>query len=201
MKIILMKMRGNYVTIYFQLSLNQRILYRVSQPQLYLSERATKLISGLKNLDYAQRLKELGLSDLQTRRLRGDLTQMYKLANNLEKVNFVNGLEIGYESSYNLRRHRKSMHREQVRNCLPRFNFFVNRVVNDWNSLPVDVVEARSLNCFKSKLDKWLFENREYFNFSLFLQDAISLIICAELNSITRGYATKPCILSQILFK
>ncbi|RNA39419.1 hypothetical protein BpHYR1_039407 [Brachionus plicatilis] len=38
---------------------------------------------------------------------------MYELANNLEKVNFVDGLEIGYELSYNLRRHRKSMHREQ----------------------------------------------------------------------------------------
>ncbi|RNA29599.1 hypothetical protein BpHYR1_040214 [Brachionus plicatilis] len=36
-----------------------------------------------------------------------------------------------------------------------------DKVVNDLNSLPVDVVEARSLNCFKSKLDKWLFENRE----------------------------------------
>ncbi|RNA26856.1 hypothetical protein BpHYR1_013692 [Brachionus plicatilis] len=86
---------------------------------------------------------------------------MYKLANNLEKVNFVNGLDIGYESSYNLRRHRKSMHREQVRNCLPRFYFFVNMVVNVWNSLPVDVVIARSLNCFKSIIYKCLIENRE----------------------------------------
>ncbi|RNA35506.1 membrane-associated transporter [Brachionus plicatilis] len=40
-------------------------------------------------------------------------------------------------------------------------SFLTSTVVNDWNSLPVDVVEARSLNCFKSKLDKWLFENRE----------------------------------------
>ncbi|RNA10413.1 hypothetical protein BpHYR1_028254 [Brachionus plicatilis] len=130
----------------------------------------------LKYLDYAQRLKELGLSDLKTRRLRGDLIQMYKLANNLEKVNFVNGLYIGYESSYNLRRHIKSMHREQDCERLEQsaggwqceilvqklhFYYLYCNFCTKISHCPVDVVEARSLNCFKSKLDKWLIENRE----------------------------------------
>ena len=31
---------------------------------------------------------------------------------------------------------------------------FSYRVVNDWNSLPNEVVNAPSLNCFKNRLDK-----------------------------------------------
>ncbi|RNA13352.1 hypothetical protein BpHYR1_006238 [Brachionus plicatilis] len=61
------------------------------------------------------------------------------------------------------------------------------KVVNDWNSLPVDVVEARSLNCFKSKLDKWLFENRECSDYSLKLfskQDLASAILQPKYNAL-----------------
>ena len=32
--------------------------------------------------------------------------------------------------------------------------FFNNRVVNNWNSLPFDVVITTSINSFKNKLDK-----------------------------------------------
>ena len=34
-----------------------------------------------------------------------------------------------------------------------RRNFFGVRVINDWNSLPVSVVEAQTLNQFKNRLD------------------------------------------------
>lgn len=34
-----------------------------------------------------------------------------------------------------------------------RANSFSNRVINSWNSLPVTVVEAPSLNAFKSRLN------------------------------------------------
>ncbi len=35
-----------------------------------------------------------------------------------------------------------------------RANFFGNRVANIWNSLPTAIVQAPSLNSFKSRLDK-----------------------------------------------
>ena len=93
--------------------------------------------------------------------MRGDLIQMYKLVNKMEKVNFCNDFKFISDASgghkvYNLRRHIKTIHREKVKNCLPRFNFFTNRVVNNWNKLSKEVIEARSLNIFKSKLDNWL---------------------------------------------
>ena len=35
-----------------------------------------------------------------------------------------------------------------------RKNFFSNRVVNTWNSLPVDVKESKSLKIFKSRIEE-----------------------------------------------
>ena len=37
-----------------------------------------------------------------------------------------------------------------------RRNFFSQRVVNLWNSLPTEVVEATSLNMFKARMDGFL---------------------------------------------
>ena len=34
--------------------------------------------------------------------------------------------------------------------------FFSNRVVNDWNKLPQDIILTKSLNNFKNKLDNFL---------------------------------------------
>ena len=39
--------------------------------------------------------------------------------------------------------------------CLARTNFFSNRVIEDWNHLPNDVVNAETLNTFKSLLDNY----------------------------------------------
>ena len=39
-----------------------------------------------------------------------------------------------------------------------RRNFFTQRVVNLWNSLPVEVVEATLLNIFKSWVDRFLID-------------------------------------------
>ena len=36
-----------------------------------------------------------------------------------------------------------------------RKNFFSQRVVNDWNALPVIVVESESVNSFKNNYDKY----------------------------------------------
>ncbi|CAF1083863.1 unnamed protein product [Brachionus calyciflorus] len=126
-----------------------------------VQRRATKLIPELQNLDYPQRLSILNLTDLRTRRIRGDLIQMYKLINKLEYIDLVNGTNFNFKISgedkiYNLRRNSYTLMREKVRNCPSRFNFFTNRVVNHWNQLKEDVVKAKQLNSFKSKIDEWL---------------------------------------------
>ena len=47
-------------------------------------KRATKLIPQLKHLDYPYRLDKLNLTDIRSRRQRGDLIQMYKLVKKIE---------------------------------------------------------------------------------------------------------------------
>ena len=49
--------------------------------------RATKLLPELKHLCYERRLLERRLTTLETRRLRGDLIQVFKILNGYEDIN------------------------------------------------------------------------------------------------------------------
>ena len=40
--------------------------------------------------------------------------------------------------------------------------FFANRIVNIWNSLPSHVVSAETVNCFKTRLDRFWLNQRYY---------------------------------------
>ena len=55
--------------------------------------RATKLIPGFRDLSYEERLKECGLTTLETRRLRGDQIEVFKILNGHENIDpnaFIN---------------------------------------------------------------------------------------------------------------
>ena len=44
-----------------------------------VQRRATKLIPGYKELDYKERLQRLNLPTISSRRLRGDMIEIYKI--------------------------------------------------------------------------------------------------------------------------
>ena len=51
-----------------------------------IQRRATKLIPGLRDLRYEERLKECGLTTLETRRLRGNQIEVFKILNGYENI-------------------------------------------------------------------------------------------------------------------
>ena len=50
--------------------------------------RATRMMSNDKSLSYYDRLKKFGLTTLETRRLRGELIEVYKLFKGYDDVDF-----------------------------------------------------------------------------------------------------------------
>ena len=50
--------------------------------------RATKLIPGLRDLRYEQRLKECGLTTLETRILRGDQIEVFNILYGYENIDY-----------------------------------------------------------------------------------------------------------------
>ena len=115
-----------------------------------IQRRATKMIRGLSQLSYEERLQELKLPSLLHRRRRGDMIQMYKItqgAVDVEKKLFVNSQETATRG-HNLKL------RKTKATILPRIRAFSNRVIDEWNQLPSKVVNAPSINSFKEELDR-----------------------------------------------
>ncbi len=51
-----------------------------------IQRRATELIPGLRDIRYEERLKECGLTTLETRRLWGDQIKVFKILNCYENI-------------------------------------------------------------------------------------------------------------------
>jgi hypothetical protein len=48
--------------------------------------RAIKLVVGTKDMGYQERLQFLDMTTLETRRIRGDLTEVFKILSGIEDV-------------------------------------------------------------------------------------------------------------------
>ena len=121
-----------------------------------VQQRATKLIPAIRNLSYENRLRKLELTTLKDRRLRGDLIQMFKIMNKMDKCDRYNRFKIILNQ---VRGHCFKYFKEITRQPY-RENFFYNRVVNIWNQLPSEIVEATSVNSFKAGIDHWMSSGR-----------------------------------------
>ena len=53
-----------------------------------IKRRATKLIPGLRDLRYEERLTKCGLTTLETRRLRGDQIEVFRVLNGYENIDY-----------------------------------------------------------------------------------------------------------------
>ena len=123
-----------------------------------VQRRATKLRQSCKELPYQSRLEKLKLPSLCYRRKRADLILLFKLLTSEMRDLVCPSLAV---CTYTKTRghERKLMTRLAHKDC--RKFFFGNRVVQEWNSLPQDVVTSQDVESFKKNLDRF-FANRIY---------------------------------------
>ena len=120
-------------------------VYKLARVQ----RRATGLLPHIRQLHYEDRLQILNLPSLVYRRLRGDVIEGYKFCHDFYTID-CGILEMANSiiTSHNLKLSRLTC-RSQVRH-----GYFSQRIVEYWNSLPIDVVNSSSVNSFKRCLDK-----------------------------------------------
>ena len=121
-----------------------------------VQRRATRLISEVRNLPYHSRLKQLGLTTLELRRIRGDMLQVYKFLSERNPLLSCSYLKV--QSNPRVRGHCKKLVKCFARLDIRKFSFS-HRVVNEWNSLPEWVVNSTSVHCFKVNIDKFFHDS------------------------------------------
>ena len=116
-----------------------------------VQRKLTKHIKGLSNTPYEERLKYIKLPSMEYRQIRGDLIQVFKIAHNYYDPITTKSL-FQFSDNQRLRGHNfKILKQRTIKSKYS--NFFTNRVVNRWNKLPSNVVNATSINNFKNQLD------------------------------------------------
>ena len=121
-----------------------------------VQQRFTRMVSGMGNLTYGERLAKLGLTTLQDRHGRGDMIETFKILTGKVDVNPETWFTpIGSrEGAANTRAsdgHLNLARREASSET--RKKQFSVRVVPVWNALPETVKTQESLNCFKNAYD------------------------------------------------
>ena len=119
-----------------------------------VQQRATRLCSDIRDLPYEERLKALKLPSMYYRRERGDMIQAYKIISGKDRINKEKLLPASHIER--TRGHSKKLMKRRARLNARKYSFG-HRVTDSWNGLPNSVVNAKSINDFKDKLDKhWI---------------------------------------------
>ena len=113
------------------------------------------MVTGLRSTTYQDKLKELGLTTLEERRIRGDMLLTWRArSGNL-------GLGPNYWFTSSDRQCNVATRQSSSVGCVtkPRYNldirknFYTVRAVDTWNSLPADIKQCGDINTFKEKYD------------------------------------------------
>ncbi len=118
-----------------------------------VQKRMCRLIPDIRDLHYHEQLQSLGLFSLHIRRIRYQLTFIYKVLMGLVNVDFDEMFD--RRRANRTRGHNANLTARFARlNC--RLHFFSTSAIQYWNKLPYDIIKSSSLNDFKNKLDAYL---------------------------------------------
>ena len=115
--------------------------------------RATKIIPEFRDFSYEERLKECGFITLETRRLRGDQIDVFKILNCYENV--YRNIFFSLKKDSKTRGHHVALVMDQRRLDIRKYSFS-QRTINEWNKSSTGCINASSVNMFKDKVDTYL---------------------------------------------
>ena len=125
-----------------------------------VQRRAVRMVTNLQGQTYEERLAELGMVTLETRRNRGDMIQTFRIMSGIDQVDpqtwftpntqVVRGGAASTRSTTGLHNIQEKWASTDVRR-----NFFSLRVIKPWNTVPDKVKEATTVNAFKNGYDDW----------------------------------------------
>ena len=125
-----------------------------------IQHRFTRMFPHLRSLSYENRLHQLGLWSLEVRRNRADVIELFKMVKGLSSTPWSQFVKKAEDTS--TRGHTWKLVKKHCR-CDTRLYFFSQRVINRWNSLSQEDVDAQSINCFKSRLEKRRTRQMDFF--------------------------------------
>ena len=112
-----------------------------------VQRRATKMVRGLRDLPYEERLRQLKLTSLESRRERGDKIETFKILRGIDDINPDNFFERS-DASQETRGHALKLKKKRARLDV-RQKFFTNRVINSFNAIPPRAALAQTVLEFK----------------------------------------------------
>ena len=124
--------------------------------------RATKLVDGMGNLEYSERLRKLNLPTLLYRRERGDMIQVWNHFNSYDQSTLSKNFKV---NPYVNRKHRYQLTRNRPKDGTYgiQANSFYFRIATTWNNLPKKVAESPNRDIFKANLDEaWMDSPTKY---------------------------------------
>ena len=122
-----------------------------------VQKRAINMVSGLRGNSYTEKLKEVGLPTLEERRKEFDMIQTFKILHGFDRVDEKQWFERANTNGGQMRTRIQADDlnlRQKFGNTETRRNFFSERVVLNWNSIPRDLKTAKTVGSFKNGLRK-----------------------------------------------
>jgi len=113
-----------------------------------VQKRVTKRLEGSEGIGYKDRLRELGLMTMETKRIRAHLIEIFKISRGMARA--VEGMGLVRDEG-GRRGHDHKLYINSVRLDVGSLCFVI--VCPQWNDLPGEVLGAGSVNGFKRGVD------------------------------------------------